>query len=119
VVVTATRSPLLRSRVAAPVTVFTQENIQRSPFQYGYQTDELSRYVPAVQPSLLSSHYSHPMAQAVGVRSLGVRRALVLLNGVPLDNGIGGWINWGPNRIAWSGSRSSPAADRTSMAPEP
>lgn len=101
IIVTATRVPMARTRVSAPATVLTQEEIQRGPFRSGYQVDDLLRYVPTVQPSNLSSRYNHPTAQAVSLRGLGSRRALVLLDGVPLNDGFGGWINWGlvPDRI--------------------
>lgn len=101
VVVTATRTPERISRVPATSSVLTREDIQETPFRDGHQTDDLLRYVPGVQPSNLSSRYNHPTAQAVTLRGLGSRRALVLLDGVPLNDGFGGWINWGivPNTI--------------------
>ena len=95
VVVTATRFPVPSTTVPAPVTVLTYEDIQRTPFRDGYQVDDLLRYVPEVQPSNLSSRYNHPTAQAVSLRGLGNRRTLVLLDGIPLNDGFGGWINWG------------------------
>ena len=95
VVVTATRFPVLSTTVPAPVTVLTYEDVQRTPFRDGYQVDDLLRYVPEVQPSNLSSRYNHPTAQAVSLRGLGNRRTLVLLDGIPLNDGFGGWINWG------------------------
>lgn len=95
VVVTATRFPIVSTAIPAPVTVLTREAIQQTPFRDGYQVDDLLRYVPEVQPSNLSSRYNHPTAQAVSLRGLGSRRTLVLLDGVPLNDGFGGWINWG------------------------
>jgi outer membrane cobalamin receptor len=101
VVVAATRIPMPPSRVSAAATVLTQDDIRRTPFHSGTQIDDLLRYVPTVQPSLLGSRYNHPTAQFVSIRGLGTRRALVLLDGVPLNDGFGGWINWGlvPDRI--------------------
>ena len=101
IVVSATRSPEPLARVPAAATVLTREQIERTPFREGHQADDLLRYVPDVQPSNLSSRYNHPTAQAVSLRGLGNRRALVLLDGVPLNDGFGGWINWGmvPNTI--------------------
>ncbi|UVT18646.1 MAG: TonB-dependent receptor [Nitrospira sp.] len=101
VVVAATRIPMAPSRISAAATILTQEDIRRTPFQSGTQIDDLLRYVPAVQPSLLGSRYNHPTAQFVSIRGLGTRRALVLLDGVPLNDGFGGWINWGlvPDRV--------------------
>lgn len=101
IVVSATRSPEPLAKVPSAATVLTREQIERTPFREGYQADDLLRYVPDVQPSNLSSRYNHPTAQAVSLRGLGNRRALVLLDGVPLNDGFGGWINWGmvPNTI--------------------
>lgn len=95
VVVTATRVPDPVSRVPGAPTIITREQLQATPFHSGYQADDLLRYVPGVQPGLLSSRYNHPTAQALSLRGLGTRRALVLLDGVPLNDGFGGWINWG------------------------
>jgi iron complex outermembrane receptor protein len=69
--------------------------MDKTPYRSGYQVDDLLRYVPDVQPSNLSSRYNHPTAQAVSLRGLGSRRSLVLLDGLPLNDGFGGWINWG------------------------
>ena len=101
IVVSATRSPEPLAKIPAAATVLTREQIDRTPFREGHQADDLLRYVPDVQPSNLSSRYNHPTAQAVSLRGLGNRRALVLLDGVPLNDGFGGWINWGmvPNTI--------------------
>ncbi len=101
IVISATRSPEPRATVPAAATILTREQIDRTPFREGHQADDLLRYVPDVQPSNLSSRYNHPTAQAVSLRGLGNRRALVLLDGVPLNDGFGGWINWGmvPNTI--------------------
>ena len=95
VVVAASRIPMEPSRVSAATTVLRQDDIGRTPYHSGAQIDDLLRYVPTVQPSLLSSRYNHPTAQFVSLRGLGTRRALVLLDGVPLNDGFGGWINWG------------------------
>lgn len=101
VVISAARTPVAVGRSAAAVTVLTQEDILRSPYPGGHQLDDLLRSVPGVQPATLSSRYNHPTAQSVTVNGLGSRRALVLLDGIPLNDGFGGWINWGliPNEI--------------------
>jgi iron complex outermembrane receptor protein len=94
-VVTATRVPQPTGEVAAAQTTLTREHILATPFRGGDQLDDLLRYVPGVQPSNLSSRYNHPTAQFLTLQGLGSRRALVLLDGVPLNDGFGGWINWG------------------------
>jgi outer membrane receptor protein involved in Fe transport len=95
VVISATRSPEPAQQSAAPVTILTSEQIERSPYTGGHQLDDILRSVPGVQPATLSSRYNHPTAQAVTLNGLGTRRTLVLLDGVPLNDGFGGWINWG------------------------
>lgn len=101
VIVSATRTPEPVGRIPAAASVISREQLDRSPFPDGHQADDLLRYVPGVQPSNLSSRYNHPTAQAITLRGLGSRRALVLLDGVPLNDGFGGWINWGlvPNNL--------------------
>ena len=94
-VVTATRVPQPAGEVAAAQTTLTRDQILATPFRGGDQLDDLLRYVPGVQPSNLSSRYNHPTAQFLTLQGLGSRRALVLLDGVPLNDGFGGWINWG------------------------
>ena len=95
VVVTATRTPVPASQAPGSPTLLTREQIDATPFRGGPQIDDLLRAVPGVQPSLLSSRYNHPTAQLFSLRGLGNRRGLVLLDGVPLNDGFGGWINWG------------------------
>jgi iron complex outermembrane receptor protein len=95
VVVTATRVPQPSSDVTAAQTTLTRDYILATPFRGGDQLDDLLRYVPGVQPSNLASRYNHPTAQFLSLQGLGTRRALVLLDGVPLNDGFGGWINWG------------------------
>jgi outer membrane receptor protein involved in Fe transport len=102
IVVTPTRRAEPLTESAAAATVLSADQIERTPYRHGHQVDDLLRYVPDVQPSTLSSRFNHPTAQAVTVRGLGNRRALVLLDGVPLNDGFGGWINWSlaPDTIA-------------------
>ncbi|MDA2909401.1 TonB-dependent receptor [Nitrospiraceae bacterium AH_259_D15_M11_P09] len=102
IVVTATRTHQPFGRVPGSPTVLDAEQIARTPFRGGHQVDDLLRYVPGLQPSNLGSRFNHPTAQAISVRGLGSRRALVLLDGVPLNDGFGGWINWGriPDDVA-------------------
>src|SRR5438067_8016988 len=95
VVVTATKVPQAPTEVSAAQTTLTHTDILATPYRGGDQLDDLLRYVPGVQPSILSSRYNHPTAQFLSLQGLGNRRALVLLDGVPLNDGFGGWINWG------------------------
>src|SRR5207244_13247760 len=93
--VTATRTPVPASQAPGSPTRRTREQIHATPYRGGPQIDDLLRAVPGVQPSLLSIRYNHPTAQLLSLRGLGNRRGLVLLDGVPLNDGFGGWINWG------------------------
>ena len=101
IVISATRTAEHLEQSAAPVTLLTKDQIMRSPYPGGHQLDDLIRSVPGVQPALLSSRYNHPTAQSVTVNGLGTRRTLVLLDGIPLNDGFGGWVNWGviPNDL--------------------
>src|SRR5881628_2348572 len=119
VVVTATRTPLPARQAPGSPTLLTREQIDATPFRGGPQIDDLLRAVPGVQPSLLSSRYNHPTAQLFSLRGLGNRLGLVLLDGVPLNDGFGGWINWGACRTQSSGSKWSRAAAPTCMARGP
>lgn len=94
-VISGTRSPSSPTSLPSSTTILTHEEMEKTPYRSGYQVDDLLRYVPDVQPSNLSSRYNHPTAQAVSLRGLGNRRSLVLLDGIPLNDGFGGWINWG------------------------
>jgi outer membrane receptor protein involved in Fe transport len=100
-VISATRTPEAAAKTAAAVTVVSEDQIKRSPYPGGHELDDVLRSVPGVQPALLSSRYNHPTAQSITLNGLGTRRALVLLDGVPLNDGFGGWINWGliPNDL--------------------
>ncbi len=95
IVISATRTSEPARVVPASATVLTERDIQATPYRQGFQVDDVLRYVPGVQPSNLSSRFNHPTAQAASLRGLGSRRTLVLLDGVPLNDGFGGWINWG------------------------
>src|SRR2546430_9839662 len=95
VVVTSTRTPLPPRQAPGSTTLLPRKQIGTTPYRGGPQIDDLLRAVRGVQPSLLSSRYKHPTAQLFGLHGLGNRRGLVLLDGVPLNDGFGGWINWG------------------------
>lgn len=90
VLISGTRTPQPACRFAGTATLITQDQIDRSPYAGGHETDDLLRSAPDIQPNLLSSRYNHPTAQAVSIRGLGARRSLVLLDGVPLNDGFGG-----------------------------
>ena len=98
VVVTATRLEQKAGDVPASVTVLTRDDVRESPSQ---TLDDLLRQVPGF--SLFrrtSSVVGHPTTQGFSLRGIGpsgTSRALVLLDGVPLNDPFGGWVYW--NRV--------------------
>jgi outer membrane receptor protein involved in Fe transport len=95
VVVTATRTEQRVDEVPASITVLTREDIRQSA---GQALDDLLRQVPGF--SLFrrsSSTVSHPTTQGVSLRGIGpsgASRALVLLDGIPINDPFGGWVYW-------------------------
>ncbi|WP_338863356.1 TonB-dependent receptor [Myxococcus stipitatus] len=81
--------------VPATTVVLPREEIDRSPT---LTQDSLVRTLPSVAtfrrtPSLVAD----PTAQGLNVRGLapsGVARTLVLLDGVPVNDPLGGWVFW-------------------------
>src|SRR3970282_883507 len=79
----------------ARVTVLTRDDVRQSAAQ---TVDDLLRQVPGF--SLFrrtSSVVAHPTAQGLSLRGLGpggTSRALVLLDGVPVNDPFGGWVYW-------------------------
>ena len=98
VVVTPSRIEQKADEVPADVTVIGREDIRESASQ---TLDDLLRQVPGF--SLFrrtSSVVGHPTTQGVSLRGIGpsgTSRALVLMDGVPLNDPFGGWVYW--NRV--------------------
>jgi len=91
IIVTATRNQRPLSQIPMSVTVLTRDEVLQSPAQ---AVDDLLRIVPGVNLPAASSLVSHPTSQSASMRGLGRGRALVLLDGIPLNDGFGGWVNW-------------------------
>ncbi len=91
IVVTATRNRRALSDIPMSVTVISGEDVVQSPAK---AVDDLLRTVPGINLPAASSLVSHPTSQSVSMRGLGQTRALVLLDGIPLNDGFGGWVNW-------------------------
>ncbi len=95
VVVTATRTEQRLGETPASVTVLTREDISRTAAQ---SLDDLLRQVPGFSLFRRSSSLvGHPTTQGVSLRGIGpsgASRALVLLDGVPLNDPFGGWVYW-------------------------
>ena len=95
VVVTATRTEQRLGEAPASVTVLTREDVSRTAAQ---SLDDLLRQVPGFSLFRRSSSLvGHPTTQGVSLRGIGpsgASRALVLLDGVPINDPFGGWVYW-------------------------
>ena len=95
VVVTPTRLEQQAGDAPASVTVISREDVRQSASQ---TVDDLLRQVPSF--SLFrrtSSVVGHPTTQGLSLRGIGpsgTSRALVLLDGVPINDPFGGWVYW-------------------------
>ena len=94
VVVTATRTERSLADQPDSVTVVTRQQIQKTPAQ---SLDDVLRTIPSVDLPLTASYQAHPTANSVSMRGLGGIRALVLLDGVPINDPFFGYIQW--NRV--------------------
>ena len=77
------------------MTVLTGEDIRHSASQ---TVDDVLRQVPGFSLFRRSSSLvTHPTSQGVSLRGIGpsgASRALVLLDGVPINDPFGGWVYW-------------------------
>ena len=96
VVVTATRTERTAADVPASVTVISREEIAATAAQ---SVDEVLRSA-GVEMSLVASYQNHPTSALISMRGLksGVTsHALVLVDGVPINDGFSGFVQW--NRV--------------------
>src|SRR5713101_3546322 len=95
VVVTATRTEQRLGEAPASVSVLTREDISQTAAQ---SLDDLLRQVPGFSLFRRSSSLvGHPTTQGVSLRGIGpsgASRALVLLDGIPINDPFGGWVYW-------------------------
>jgi iron complex outermembrane recepter protein len=95
VVVTATRAEGVPTSGAAPVSVLTSTDLALLP---PAPLDDSLKSVPGF--SLFrrtTSRAANPTTQGAGMRGLsasGASRALVLADGVPINDPFGGWVYW-------------------------
>jgi outer membrane receptor protein involved in Fe transport len=96
VTVTATRTESRLGETAASVRVLTREELRSTA---ALTLDDALRQVPGFQLfRRTGSRAANPTAQGVSLRGLGASgasRALVLADGVPLNDPFGGWVYWG------------------------
>lgn len=94
--VTATRTERRLGDTAASVVVLSTEELAATAAP---TVDDALRQVPGFSLFRRSgSRFANPTAQGVSLRGLGASgasRALVLADGVPLNDPFGGWVYWG------------------------
>jgi len=95
-VVTASRGSPIGGASQASSVLF-ERDIAQLPAQ---TTDDVLRGQAGVELPRGDSRALHPTGQHVSMRGLGGGRTLVLLDGVPLNDPFGGWIQW--NKVAKS-----------------
>ncbi len=94
--VTATRTERRLGDTAASVVVLSAQEISSTAAP---TLDDALRQVPGFSLFRRSgSRFANPTSQGVSLRGLGASgasRALVLADGIPLNDPFGGWIYWG------------------------
>lgn len=91
IVVTATRSARAITDVPESVSVVSAAQIEGTPAK---TLDDVLRRLPSIDLPLASSYQLHPTALNISLRGLGGIRALVLLDGAPLNDPFFGYIQW-------------------------
>jgi outer membrane receptor protein involved in Fe transport len=96
ITVTATRTPTRLADTPASVVVLSREEIAASAAP---TVDDALRQVPGFTLFRRSgSRTANPTSQGVSLRGVGgsgASRALVLDDGIPLNDPFGGWVYWG------------------------
>jgi outer membrane receptor protein involved in Fe transport len=96
VTVTATRTERRLADTAASVVVLSSEELESTA---AGTIDDALRQVPGFSLFRRSgSRFANPTTQGVSLRGLGASgasRALVLADGIPLNDPFGGWVYWG------------------------
>ncbi|MBS0419609.1 MAG: TonB-dependent receptor [Proteobacteria bacterium] len=91
VVVTATRSARAINEVPESVSVVGAQAIADTP---GQALDDILRRSASVDLPNATSYQLHPTANNISMRGLGGIRALVLLDGVPMNDPFFGYLQW-------------------------
>lgn len=94
VTVTATRSDLGAAEQPIAASVVNRSEIERTPAQ---SLDDVLRTVTGLNVQDNASYQTHPTANGVSMRGLGGTRALVLRDGIPLNDPFFGYVQW--NRV--------------------
>lgn len=98
VIVTATRLPERLGESVTLASVVDRRSLDRSP---SLTLDDTLRQVPGFSLFRRSSSLvAHPTSQGVSLRGIGpsgTSRSLVLVDGIPINDPFGGWVQW--NRL--------------------
>jgi outer membrane receptor protein involved in Fe transport len=90
VMVSASVSPMEARNVAATVNTLSPEQVRTSPAR---ETQDMLRELPGVELARTSSSVGGT-AQIVSIRGVDEGRTAVLLDGIPLNDAWGEWIDW-------------------------
>ena len=96
-VVTATRSERSTADIPVSVTLVPQEVLEQSPTR---TLDDALRTVVGLNLPLGNSNLIQPTTNNVSMRGLGGDRALVLLDGVPQNDAVAGYVHWNKMPLA-------------------
>jgi outer membrane receptor protein involved in Fe transport len=91
VVITATRSNTALANVPESVSLITAKDIDTTPVK---SLDGVLRKIPSINLPGLESYQLFPNLSTVSMRGLGGSRALVLLDGMPLNDPFFGYVQW-------------------------
>jgi len=99
VIVSATRTQIAPESSTSYLTVFTQQDVEQTP---ALVLDDALRQITGFNTfrrssSIVTAPADDPEAEGVTLRGVGpggASRALVLLDGVPVNDAFGGWIYW-------------------------
>jgi outer membrane receptor protein involved in Fe transport len=96
VVVTAARSEMQLGQTSASVAVVSSEELEQTA---ALRLDDALRQVAGLQLfRRAGSRTANPTTQGISLRGTGASgasRALMLFDGIPLNDPFGGWIYWG------------------------
>lgn len=91
VIVTATRAERALSDIPVSASVITADQIQDTPAQ---SLDDVLRHVAGINLPIQTGTQAHPTADNVSMRGLGGIHALVMVDGVPINDPFFGYIQW-------------------------
>jgi len=98
VVVAATRNERSLAQIPVSASVVDSAAVESTPAQ---SLDDILRHVPGVNLPVQTGIEAHPTADNVSMRGLGGIHALVLVDGVPLNDPFFGYVQWGSVPLEW------------------